>query len=108
MKVSNHPPFLSHYSVCYRLPNYSTERYAQEIQFPTQRSAPKFIAHIRDCDTELSVVAWDRGEVAGVYLCGRRDEVGEISQVAVGAKWRKQGIARSLAIRSLQQLNAAD
>jgi len=78
-----------------------------ELEARIDNDEHEFIAHIRDCDTELSVVAWDRGEVAGVYLCGRRDDVGEISQVAVGAMWRKRGIARSLAMRSLQRLKAA-
>jgi ribosomal protein S18 acetylase RimI-like enzyme len=83
------------------------ERINEDVDARIDNAEPEFLTHIQDCDTELSVVAWDNDEVAGAYLCGRRDDVGEISQVAVGSHWRKRGIARSLAMRSLQRLKAA-
>jgi len=68
---------------------------------------PEWIERVREADPALSPIAWSGNEVVGVYLCGRKDDVGEIAQVAVRAAWRGRGIARALAMESLNRLRAA-
>ena len=68
---------------------------------------PEWISQVAESDTGLSVAAWEGEQIVGAYLCRRKDKVGEISQVAVRMPWRGRGIARALAMRSLQNLKDA-
>lgn len=68
--------------------------------------ADEWDGRVQDSDIDLSVVAWDGDQVAGAYLCRRRDTVGDIAQVAVRRPWRNRGIARALAMQSLHNLKA--
>ena len=67
----------------------------------------EWIERVQEADPALSPIAWSGDEVVGVYLCGRKDKVGEVAQVAVRAAWRGRGIARALAIESLHRLREA-
>lgn len=86
-----------------------TEFHGAELQARIADQEHEWLGRIRDSAVELSIVAYEEATqaVVGAYLCNRRERVGEIAQVAVRAPWRNRGIARSLALRSLQQLKAA-
>lgn len=56
----------------------------------------------------LGHVAWDGGEIAGMVLCERHDELGVVAEVCVRRAWRRRGLARALLVRALLTLRAGE
>ena len=67
---------------------------------------PGFVDFTSRCDHAISRIAWKDGEVAGLYLCRRKDDVGDVANVAVIPKYRMQGLSRSLMFHCLHAMKA--
>ncbi len=88
-------------------PGQETRWQDEELEKRIDVDEEEWLERVRSSDPHLSPAAWDGTAVAGAYLCQRKDNVGEIAQVAVRAPWRGQGIARALCMHSLHSLKAA-
>lgn len=67
---------------------------------------PGFVDFTSHCDHTISRIAWKDGEVAGLYLCRRKDDVGDVANVAVIPKYRMQGLSRALMFHCLHAMRA--
>jgi GNAT superfamily N-acetyltransferase len=65
---------------------------------------PGFVDFTSNCDHNLSRIAWKNGEVAGLYLCRRKEDVGDVANVAVIPKYRMRGLSRSLMFHCLHAM----
>jgi len=88
--------------------NLNEERWTEEaLQARIDLEEGEWLERVAQSDPSLSFAAYDGAEIAGAYLCRRKDNVGEIAQVAVRSPWRGRGIARALAMQSLRALHEA-
>jgi len=62
------------------------------------------INHFLECNSGLSLVARDNGQLVGIVLCSHDGRRGYIDQLAVRKSHRRQGIGRGLVARCLYNL----
>ena len=62
---------------------------------------------VAQCDPLLSRIGWKEGVVAGLHLCRRRAEVGDIANVAIRPAYRRRGLARALMFSCLHAMRDA-
>lgn len=74
---------------------------------PTEQDYQEFATN-PSLNPALGHVAWDGDDIAGMVLCERHDEVGEVAEVCVRPAWRRRGLARALLVRALLTLRAGD
>jgi GNAT superfamily N-acetyltransferase len=73
-----------------------------------EKELPGWVDFTADCDPNLSRIAWAGDEVAGLYLCRRKDDVGDVANVAVRRAYRMQGLSRSLMFHCLYAMRDND
>ena len=64
----------------------------------------EWTAFAASCDPEISRIAWQDGEVAGLYLCRSRGVCGDIANVAVRPVYRRRGLSRALMFHCLHAM----
>lgn len=64
----------------------------------------EWTAFAASCNPEISRVAWQGGEVAGLYLCRSRGVCGDVAQVAVRPAYRQKGLSRALMFHCLHAM----
>jgi mycothiol synthase len=75
----------------------------------TDEDYQEFLADYVDTaayDPALWQIAWAGQEAVGVVISRIHEDVGHIAEVEVRQKWQRQGIARALLQRALQQLHS--
>ena len=64
----------------------------------------EWTAFAASCDPEISRIAWQGGEVAGLYLCRRLGVCGDVANVAVRPAYRRWGLSRALMFHCLHAM----
>ena len=68
------------------------------------KEAPGYLGFIEGCDPTISRTAWKDGQVVGLYLCRRKDNVGDVANVAVAREHRMLGLSRALMFHCLHAM----
>lgn len=82
------------------------EAYADRptVTKPTESDLQEFSTNPRN-DFSLWQVAWNENEVASLVLCEIKNNVAEITEVCTKAKFRRCGLAQTLLLRGIRDLN---
>jgi ribosomal protein S18 acetylase RimI-like enzyme len=59
---------------------------------------------VDECDPAISRIGWQNGKVAGLHVCRRVGNIGDVANVAVRPAFRRQGLARALMFHCLHAM----
>ena len=68
------------------------------------REEDQMTAMVAGCDPAISWIGWQDGRVAGLHVCRRIGEIGDVANVAVRPAYRMRGLARSLMFHCLHSM----
>lgn len=81
-------------------PNLTPEQFADWMA----REEDRMTAMVAECDPTLSWIGWQDGRIAGLHVCRRIGEIGDVANVAVRPACRMRGLARSLMFHCLHSM----
>jgi ribosomal protein S18 acetylase RimI-like enzyme len=81
-------------------PSWSQERLETWIA----SEEPGWTEFVASCDPAISRIGWHNGIVAGLHVCRRVGEVGDVANVAVRREYRMRGLARTLMFHCLHAM----
>ncbi len=81
-------------------PAWTPEQLASHIA----REEAQWAEFVASCDPAISRIGWQSGETAGLHVCRRTNDVGDVANVAVRPAYRLRGLARSLMFHCLHAM----
>ena len=80
--------------------NFTPEQLADWIE----REEDRMTEMVAGCDPTISWIGWQDGQVAGLHVCRRIGEIGDVANVATRPAYRMRGLARSLMFHCLHSM----
>jgi len=76
----------------------------EQLQAWKEHEEPGWTEFVANCDPAISRIGWCGGEVAGLHVCRRVGDIGDVANVAVRPAFRMQGLARALMLHCLHAM----
>ncbi|MES2459473.1 MAG: GNAT family N-acetyltransferase [Armatimonadota bacterium] len=76
----------------------------EQLKTWLDRQEPRWTEFVAGCDPTISRIGWRDGKVAGLHVCRRASNIGDVANVAVLPAFRMQGLARSLMFHCLHAM----
>jgi GNAT superfamily N-acetyltransferase len=76
----------------------------EQLELWVASEEPQWTEFVAGCDPAISRIGWHNGTVAGLHVCRRVGEVGDVANVAVGHHYRMRGLARTLMFHCLHAM----